>query len=201
MRIHRTAPTRAFSTFANALLRDRRISWCASGLLMYLLSLPEGAHASIRSLAQMRKEGRGRIANSLRELEKAGYLRRVPAKDAETGRLTTEYELCAAPRSETPPSEPEFVTEPPPTSPAMILLLDLHRTDPRLALGLADAARLAPLVEEWRVAGASDALLRGALTSGLPSPVYSAPALVEDRLRRKMPVAVTPRVRPALVAA
>ncbi|MFI6688208.1 hypothetical protein [Streptomyces sp. NPDC050485] len=93
MRIHRTAPTRSFSSFANALIRDHEISWCAAGVLMYLLSLPPGAHASIRSLAPLRKEGRTRIAEALRELEERRYLRRLVVKDPETGLFSTEYEL------------------------------------------------------------------------------------------------------------
>ncbi|GAA1153768.1 hypothetical protein GCM10009654_06640 [Streptomyces hebeiensis] len=99
MRIHRTAPTRSFSTFANALLRDHTISWCAADVLMYLLSLPNGARSSIRSLAELRKEGRARIAESLRELEESRYLRRVVAKDRETGRFSTVYEVFDAPYS------------------------------------------------------------------------------------------------------
>jgi hypothetical protein len=59
MRIHRTTPTRAFSVFSNALLRDRSISWCAVGVLTYLLSLPNEARVTIRTLADQRKEGAG----------------------------------------------------------------------------------------------------------------------------------------------
>ncbi|MEN8649523.1 hypothetical protein ABCR94_02425 [Streptomyces sp. 21So2-11] len=97
MRIHRTAQTRAFSTFANALIRDLTISWCAAGVLMYLLSLPNGAHASIRTLALLRKEGRTRIADALRELEESRYLRRLTVKDPKDGRITTEYEVFDTP--------------------------------------------------------------------------------------------------------
>ncbi|MGW7417221.1 hypothetical protein [Streptomyces sp. NPDC054863] len=97
MQIHRTAPTRAFSIFANELLRDRSISWCAAGVLMYLLSLPECATASVRSLAKQRKEGRTRIAGALHELEGSGYLRRPTRNVAETGRIETYYEVYDTP--------------------------------------------------------------------------------------------------------
>ncbi|MGW2562070.1 hypothetical protein ACWCXB_23010 [Streptomyces sp. NPDC001514] len=97
MRIHRTTHTRSFTTFANALLRDDSISWCASGVLMYLLSLPDGAKASIRSLASKRAEGRDRISAALRELEESRYLRRVLRKNPETGTLATVYEVYDAP--------------------------------------------------------------------------------------------------------
>ncbi|WP_447038340.1 hypothetical protein [Streptomyces sp. DSM 118878] len=104
MRIHRTTPTRAFSSFANSLLRDRSISWCAAGVLMYLLSLPNGARATVRSLADQRKEGRMRVAAALRELEESRYLRRVVYHDKETGQLGTVYEVFDAPYDEAPPA-------------------------------------------------------------------------------------------------
>lgn len=266
MRIHRTKPTRSFSTFTNALLRDRSISWCAAGVLLYLLSLPSGARASIRSLAEQRKEGRARIADALTDLERSGYLRRVLVKDRESGELSTVYEVFDCPYvdrvtaesaengqnlasgdrvaggagslptgaktgEEEPPSpEREPGDEPvaesggesgpvpvPPPAPAckrrlpMLtvpeqlrsateFLLSLGRRDPRLTLGTAEAVRLAPLVGEWREAGASDAQLREALTAGLPVRVLSPPGLLADRLRRKMPVR-PPRATPQALRA
>ncbi|CAM5637600.1 hypothetical protein GCM10010329_65990 [Streptomyces spiroverticillatus] len=91
MQIHRTSPTRDFTIFRNELLRDHSISWCAAGVLMYLVSLPEQARASVRSLAEKRKEGRARIASALCELEKARYLRREVRKDQGSGLLRTVY--------------------------------------------------------------------------------------------------------------
>ncbi|MFC9843904.1 hypothetical protein ACFWFF_40105 [Streptomyces sp. NPDC060223] len=251
MRIHRTTPTRAFSVFANALLRDRSISWCAVGVLTYLLSLPNGARATIRTLAEQRKEGRARIAAALHELEESRYLRRVLHKNPESGQLFTVYEVFDTPYDDEPPSgEPEKIQnqasgesesaasgplpsgektreQEPPSPPtaesaadlpadlaaestlasappsqsertalAAKLLGSLGRAEPRLALGAAEALRLAPLVEEWWERGASSAAVRAALTQGLPSPVYSARALVEDRLRRKRPVGPAPTASP-----
>ncbi|NEA64401.1 hypothetical protein [Streptomyces sp. SID12488] len=245
MRIHRTTPTRAFSVFSNALLRDRSLSWCAVGVLTYLLSLPNGARATIRTLAEQRKEGRARIAAALHELEESRYLRRVVRKDEESGQFSTVYEVFDTPYDDEPPAgEPEEVQnlasgesgsgasgalpsvektreqEPPsppsadapaaeveagadaesasgePEAPpsertalAARLLDSLRRTDSRLALGAAEVLRLAPLVEEWWAAGASSTEVRAALTQGLPSPLYSPRAIVEDRLRRKRPAA------------
>ncbi|GCB47325.1 hypothetical protein [Streptomyces sp. NL15-2K] len=53
--------------------------------------------------------------------------------------------------------------------------------------GAAEALRLAPLVEEWWEAGAGSAQIRAALTDGLPRRLYSAAAIVENRLQRKRP--------------
>lgn len=115
MRIHRTSPTRAFSIFTNELLRDRSISWCAAGVLMYLLSLPESARASVRALAEQRTEGRARIAKALRELEEARYLRREVRKVPESGQVRTVYVVfdhpydkgAADPVVPAPANEPE----------------------------------------------------------------------------------------------
>ncbi|MEV7089337.1 hypothetical protein AB0O07_26175 [Streptomyces sp. NPDC093085] len=74
------------------------------------------------------------------------------------------------------------------------LLLSLGRREPRLVLGAVEAVRLAPLVEEWRGCGASDAQVTQALTAGLPTPVLSPPGLIADRLRRKMPAPPPPPV-------
>jgi hypothetical protein len=241
MRIYRTTPTRSFSTFGNALLRDRSNSWCAAGVLVYLLSLPNGARASIRALAEQRKEGRTRIADALRELEESGYLRRLLRRDPTSGELRTVYEVFDTPHVEPPEEvgrnqasgesddddagslpEGEKTGEQEPPSPAREeprarrsvrrlprlsvpeqlrsateLLLSLGRRDPRLTLGTAEAVRLAPRVEEWRAAGATDAQVREALTSGLPTPVLTAPGLIGDRLIRKMPVRPEPPAPPA----
>ncbi|WP_405796369.1 hypothetical protein [Streptomyces sp. NBC_01506] len=97
MRIHRTKQTCSFTTVANALARDRSISWCAAGVLLYLLTLPSGARASIRSLAEQRQEGRARIASALKDLERSCYLRRVLEKNPESGELFTVYEVFDQP--------------------------------------------------------------------------------------------------------
>ncbi|KUO08062.1 hypothetical protein [Streptomyces sp. DSM 15324] len=104
MRIHRTTPTRAFSVFSNALLRDRSLSWCAVGVLTYLLSLPNGARATIRTLAEQRKEGRARIASALHELEESRYLRRVVRQDPQTRQFSTVYEVFDTPYEDEPPA-------------------------------------------------------------------------------------------------
>ncbi|MFE9297922.1 hypothetical protein [Streptomyces niveus] len=106
MRIHRTKPTRSFTAVTNALVRDRGISWCASGVLMYLLSLPNNARADIRSLAGQCKEGRARITDALHDLEKAGYLRRVLVKNKKSGELSTVYEVFDHPCTDRVTAEP-----------------------------------------------------------------------------------------------
>ncbi|NNN38334.1 hypothetical protein HLK59_50245 [Streptomyces sp. S3(2020)] len=71
----------------------------------------------------------------------------------------------------------------------------IGRTAPALSLSDAECARLAPLLTPWFERGATDDVVRHALTSGLPSPVHSAVALVHARLTSKLP-AEPPAARP-----
>ncbi|MDH6576622.1 hypothetical protein [Kitasatospora sp. MAP5-34] len=69
------------------------------------------------------------------------------------------------------------------------VLRSLRRTDPRLVLGAAEVRRLLPLAAEWLARGVSSASMLYALTAGLPQQVKSPAALVQCRLRDKMPEA------------
>jgi hypothetical protein len=102
MHIHRTARKRFFTTLGNEVLRDSRLSFCARGILGYLLSLPEGQRGDIRTLAERTPEGRERVASALRELERFGYLKRAVKRTAE-GRIYTEVNVFDAPDG--PPSQ------------------------------------------------------------------------------------------------
>jgi hypothetical protein len=71
-----------------------------------------------------------------------------------------------------------------------------------LALSAADCAALEELASAWLARGATPAGLTLALVAGLPEQVYSPRALVQRRLRDKMPpelpdpeVRLTPRAR------
>lgn len=85
-------------------------------------------------------------------------------------------------------SHPESHREPPPlVGRAAKLLQGLGHREAKLRLGLADAARLAPLAARWFAHGASELELRMALTSGLPPAVHSPAGLLAHRLRDKLP--------------
>jgi hypothetical protein len=70
---------------------------------------------------------------------------------------------------------------------ATAVLYRLGEREPKLRLGAAEAAALAPLAAQWMTCGATELELRGALTTGLPPIVHSPAAFVADRLRRKLP--------------
>ncbi|MFI2431205.1 helix-turn-helix domain-containing protein [Streptomyces sp. NPDC018693] len=182
MRIHRTSPTRALSGFSHAFLDDPSISWCAAGVLLYLLRLPAGARISVRTLARDLKEGRARVVRALRELEESRHLRRV-------GQLPTSYEVFEVPYEAHPPTgDSEKLRLAERRAYAARLLGSLGIADRRLLLGASAVWRLAPMVVAWWDAGATDTQIRAALTSDLPPCVYSPATLVESRLRHGRPV-------------
>ncbi|WP_042408287.1 hypothetical protein [Streptacidiphilus carbonis] len=93
--------------------------------------------------------------------------------------------------------------EPPPPSPpvaepstalsgAAALLHRIVRGEPRLRLGVPEAAKLAPLVAEWLADGATEAELRAALTTGLPRVILAPVGLLKHRLIHKRPPARVP---------
>jgi hypothetical protein len=71
-------------------------------------------------------------------------------------------------------------------------LFRVLRPEPRLRLGMAEALALAPLVTPWLERGYGQRDLAEALLGGLPDRVHSAPALLRDRLTRKLPPAPQP---------
>lgn len=97
MRVHRTAPLRAFAALANSLSRDRRLSWGAVGVLAYLLCLPNGCWVTERIIAERRREGCMSVVASLRELEERRYLRRVVRRDPVTRQYSTVCEVFERP--------------------------------------------------------------------------------------------------------
>jgi len=98
-----------------------------------------------------------------------------------------------------PPTEAPDLTAPPPHVPeaeaseAAGMLFRLAEAEPRLRIGVTEAAALAPLAAEWLARGATERDLRTALLPGLPRRIHCAAALLRSRLRSKMPPVPTPR--------
>ncbi|MDX3075986.1 hypothetical protein [Streptomyces sp. MI02-7b] len=70
---------------------------------------------------------------------------------------------------------------------AAAVLHRVGRMEARLALGVAEAAGLAPLAARWLANGASELELRTAVTAGLPTAVHSPAGFIARRLRDKLP--------------
>ena len=88
------------------------------------------------------------------------------------------------PRDEPNAAGPTAVAAP---SPACLVLAELGRREPRLALSAADCAALEPLAAAWFARGVSADYLTSALTAGLPERIGSPVGLVRRRLTDKMP--------------
>ena len=192
MRGHRTTPVRVISGLSADLLGDRGTFWCAVSVLTYLPALPNSVRVLLRVLADVWADGRSRIASTLRELDELRCRRRVVGATAGAGlsaQLPVVHTMFEAP-CDAGPRTGEIEKVPrrqvPPgarTAAAARLLLTFGDYDRRLTLSGAEARRLAPLVEEWWRRGASDALIRRAVTWGAPPCLPSAYGHTEARLR------------------
>lgn len=113
-----------YTVISNAALRDPRLSCKACGLLVRMLSLPDGWNFTIRGLASMYKDGKAAVDTALKELEETGYLRRERTRDASGHLSNVEYTImevadrgidgpdkCASDAEESAPEsdEPECV--------------------------------------------------------------------------------------------
>lgn len=104
MRIQLTARTRAFTALGNEVLRDRRLSFTARGILAFLLSLPDGAREDVRTLAD-KNPGLGRrgVAKAVEELIALGYYVRHTVRDEHSGQVRTETYVFDTPQPTRPP--------------------------------------------------------------------------------------------------
>lgn len=93
-------PDSHFTILANETLRNPKLTLRARGLLALLLSYPDNWRTSSTSLALVCPDGRDAIRTALRELDTAGYLRRIKTQD-EAGRWTTDTFVYDTPQTST----------------------------------------------------------------------------------------------------
>jgi hypothetical protein len=101
----RTHKARNFTTVSNSMACDKSLSWEARGLLLYLLSRPDGWEVQRGDLINQSPAGRDKVQGILRELESAGYLVRWKervqgGKFAWRSEIFESQEDCAQWRSE-----------------------------------------------------------------------------------------------------
>ena len=98
MAVYRVERTRDYTVMSNHHLKDTALSLKAKGLLSMFLSFPDDWNYSTRGLAAICKEGVEAIGNTIKELEKAGYIVRRQLRGA-NGRITdTEYIIYEQPQ-------------------------------------------------------------------------------------------------------
>lgn len=118
MAVYRVERTRDYTVMSNFHLKDTDLSLKAKGLLSMFLSFPDDWNYSTRGLAAICKEGVEAIGNTIKELEKAGYIIRRQLRGA-NGRITdTEYIIYEQPQEpeQTAPDADAPDTTPPDTA-------------------------------------------------------------------------------------
>lgn len=99
--------TSHFTTFRNDVIRDKRLSYRATGVLLDILSRPDNWRTDSVTLARSRgKEGRDAIRKALSELQKAGYVERRTVRD-QLGRIKTISYIYDEPQQNWTSPEPE----------------------------------------------------------------------------------------------
>lgn len=97
----RIAHKKRFTTVANETVDDGRLSFRARGLIVWLLSKPDGWRINAREICAFGTEGRDAVLTALKELETCGYLRREKVQ-MPGGRWVTHSMLYDSPSPEKP---------------------------------------------------------------------------------------------------
>ena len=92
-----------YTRVSNHYLRDNSLSFKAKGLLTLMLSLPEDWDYTIAGLAQFTADGCVSIANTIRELEECGYIRRNQTRGENGAFAQNEYWIYEVPQTDKAP--------------------------------------------------------------------------------------------------
>lgn len=86
--IHRTVLPNDFTSLPNRLLKDKRISFRARGVLAMMLAMPEDWQTYAEWIEEQGTEGREALQSAFKELEEFGYLSRQRILHPETKKFT-----------------------------------------------------------------------------------------------------------------
>ena len=106
MSVFRVEKNKGYTVMSNHHLRNHALSLKAKGLLSQMLSLPEDWDYTLQGLAQNNKESIDAIREAVRELERAGYIKRSRERDERGCLRGTVYTIYEQPRTEPTPEEP-----------------------------------------------------------------------------------------------
>ena len=98
MTTHRAKHLGNYTVIRNEPLEDRRLSWKARGLLVYLLSKPDDWRVIVTHLvSQSDLDGRAAVTTALEELEQLSYLKRTGLR-TDVGKFGgVDYEIYETP--------------------------------------------------------------------------------------------------------
>ena len=106
MSVFRVEKNKGYTVMSNHHLRNHALSLKAKGLLSQMLSLPEDWDYTLQGLAQISKESIDAIREAVRELERAGYIKRSRERDERGCLRGTVYTIYEQPHAEPTPEEP-----------------------------------------------------------------------------------------------
>ena len=106
MSVFHVEKTKGYTVMSNHHLRNHTLSLKAKGLLSQMLSLPEDWDYTLQGLAQINKESIDAIREAVRELERAGYIKRSRERDERGCLRGTVYTIYEQPHAEPTPEEP-----------------------------------------------------------------------------------------------
>ena len=106
MSVFHVEKTKGYTVMSNHHLRNHTLSLKAKGLLSQMLSLPDDWDYTLQGLAQINKESMDAIREAVRELERAGYIKRSRERDERGCLRGTVYTIYEQPHAEPTPEEP-----------------------------------------------------------------------------------------------
>ena len=106
MSVFRVEKNKGYTVMSNHHLRNHTLSLKAKGLLSQMLSLPEDWDYTLQGLAQINKESIDAIREAVRELERAGYIKRSRERDERGCLRGTVYTIYEQPQTQPNPEEP-----------------------------------------------------------------------------------------------
>ena len=106
MSVFRVEKNKGCTVMSNHHLRNHTLSLKAKGLLSQMLSLPDDWDYTLQGLAQINKESIDAIREAVRELERAGYIKRSRERDERGCLRGTVYTIYEQPHAQPTPEEP-----------------------------------------------------------------------------------------------
>ena len=106
MSVFRVEKNKGYTVMSNHHLRNHTLSLKAKGPLSQMLSLPDDWDYTLQGLAQINKESIDAIREAVRELERAGYIKRSRERDERGCLRGTVYTIYEQPHTEPTPEEP-----------------------------------------------------------------------------------------------
>lgn len=109
--LHKHRRRRDFTQTQNATIRDAGMSLKATGLLVYLLSLPDGSSVGSREISARKPDGRHSVMTAFRELKELGYVEQSRVRGTNGKFVTITHVHEVSPGAKTEPG-PGAVTQP-----------------------------------------------------------------------------------------